>query len=194
MAKNYTTKTAIENYMLIDIDDSFDEQITEWMEAVEQYIDHETNRDFSVAEDESGPGEERVYDGDNTNELVIDPAVEITSLKLSATGDEVDSANYFLYPANKLPKTSIRMKNLRFPKGLQNIVVGGRFGYPSVPSDIKFAATVLMAGVINFAWQSEGEIQSLTIGRYSVTYKNDKEVNDFARVQEILKHNRKITF
>lgn len=194
MAKGYTTKQAIENYMLIDIDTSFDDQVNEWLEAVEAYIDHATDRDFSVAEDESGDGEEKVYDGDGSCEMRIDPAVEITSVKLSATGDPLDSSKYFLYPANKIPKTSIKLSGLRFPKGLQNIVIGGRFGYPAVPADIKFAATVLMAGIINFAWESEGEVQSMTIGRYSVTFKDDKQVNDFARVNEILKQNKRYSF
>ena len=192
--KGYTSKEAVENYMLIDIDDSFDEQVNEWIETVEQYIDHETDRDFSVAEDESGEGEERKYDGDLTCELFIDPAMEITSIKLSPTSDALTEDKYFLYPANKTPKNKVVLNGLRFPRGHQNILIAGRFGYEEVPKDIKFAATVLVAGIINFAWQSEGEVQSMTIGRYSVTYKSDKEVNDFARVQEILKQNKRYTF
>jgi len=37
MPKGYTTKTAIENYMLTVIDASFDDQIDEWIEAAEWY-------------------------------------------------------------------------------------------------------------------------------------------------------------
>jgi hypothetical protein len=193
MIKGYTSKIAIENYLLIDIDPSFDSQIDKWIGAVEKYIDNQTDRDFAIAEDESGSEEERVYDGDGSNTLRIDPAVEVTSVKLSPTDNALDAEKYVLYPANKTVKDKIVLRNLRFPRGLQNIVVGGRFGLDAVPADIEFAATVLVAGIINFAWQSEGEVQSITIGRYSVTYKNQKEISDFEKVQEILKNNKRYT-
>lgn len=192
-AKGYTDKTAIENYLLIEIDASFDEQVDEWIEAVEEYIDHETNRDFTLAED-PGTAEDRTFDGDLSNTLVIDPAKTITEVRFSEDADPIDADQYVLYPIRKDTTKSIKLKYLRFPKGLQNIYIKAIWGYASLPKDIKFAATVLVAGIINNAWQSEGEVQSMTIGRYSVTYKNKSQVDDFNRIEEILGYNKKYSF
>ena len=191
MAKDYTTKTAVENYLLIDIDASFDEQIIEWQEVVEQYIDHATSRDFSVAGETAT---DRVYDGDGTDTLVIDPAKEVVSVKMSATSDALATTQYVLYPANKTVKNKIKLLHQDFHKGNQNIVVNAKFGYEEVPKDIRFVATVLLAGIINTQWQSEGEVQSMTIGRYQVTYKSDQQISDFNKVEEILDYNKKYTF
>ena len=44
--KNYTDKTSIENYMLKTIDVSFASQISAWIEAMENFIDKHTGRNF----------------------------------------------------------------------------------------------------------------------------------------------------
>lgn len=193
--KGYTTKEEIENYLLIDIDDSFDTQVEKWISAIERYIDHVTNRDWSAVSDESGyEGEEKLFDGDKTNTLLVPAFVGDVSIKLTPTSTALASTEYVLYPANEAVKTKIVLKNKKFPRGMQNISVTADWGYEEVPEDITFAATVLVAGIINNAWQSEGEIQSMTIGRYQVTYKTEEQVNDFKRVGEILGFNKKYTF
>lgn len=189
--KGYTNKLNVENYMLVEIDDSFDEQIDEWIGVVEEYIDHETNKDFSVSDDTAT---DRVYDGDGTNTLNIDPAKEVVSVKLSPTSDAIATDQYHLYPANKTLKDKIKLRYLAFPRGDQNIVVNAKFGLENVPRDIEFAATVLLAGIIQNAWQTEGEVQSMTIGRYTVTYKDQAQIQDFNKVAEILAYNKKYTF
>lgn len=193
MLKGYTDKTAIENYLLITIDASFDTQIDEWIESVEQYIDHETNRDFSVVEDDA-IAEDRTFDGDRSNSITIDPTTEITEVRFSETGDPIDQDQYVLYPIRNPTTNKIVLRNLLFPRGIQNIYVKAKWGYASVPMDIKLAATVLVAGIINNAAQSEGEVQSMTIGRYSVTYKTKEQVDDFNKVSEILAYNKFYTF
>lgn len=193
MLKGYTTKEAIENYMLIEIDASFDDQIDEWMESVEEYIDDETSRDFApVAED--AVFEDRTFNGDNTAVLSIDAATEIEEIRFSENGDPIAASNYYTTPVRKPTITGIKLKNLVFPRGEQNIYVSAKWGYAAVPKDIKFAATVLMAGIIQNSWQAEGEIQSVTIGRYSVTYKDKSQITDFNRVSEILQYNKRYTF
>lgn len=198
-SKGYTTKEAVENYNLVEIDNSFNDQVDEWIESVEEYIDHETNRDFGpVSRDEDGDidavAEDRTFDGDGSNTLVIDAAAEIEEIRFSETGDPIDVDQYVLHPIRKDTTTQIVLKNLRFPRGMQNIYVKAKWGYAAVPKDIKLAATVLVAGIINNAWQSEGEVQSMTIGRYSVTYKTKQQVDDFNKIEEILAFNKRYTF
>lgn len=192
-SKGYTTKEAIGNYLLIEIDPSFDEQVDEWIESVEEFIDHETNRDFGVVAVDAVL-EDRTFDGDGTNSINIDPATEVTEVRLSEDGDPIDSDQYVLYPIRKDTTTKIVLKNYTFPRGIQNIYVNAKWGYAVTPRDIKLAATVLVSGIINNAWQSEGEIASMSIGRYSVTYKTKAQVDDFNKIEEILGYNKRYSF
>lgn len=192
-AKGYTTKEAIENYLLIEIDPSFDTQVDEWIESVEEYIDHETNRDFEPY-DGVAVAADRTFDGDLTDTMSIDPATEVTEVRFSETGDPVDVDQYVTHPVRKPTINKIQLKYLKFPKGIQNIYIKAIWGYASVPKDIKLAATVLVAGIINNAWQSEGEIASMSIGRYSVTYKTKSQVDDFNKIEEILAYNKSYHF
>lgn len=191
--KGYTTKLAVENYLLTDIDPSFDEQIDEWISAVETYIEHETGREFGIAEDPADPTD-HVYDGDGTDTLTIDPADAVESIKLSPTGAAIAADQYYLYPANKTPKTKIKMRGMVFPKGNQNIVVNANYGLAQVPADIKFAATILVAGIVNNSASTDGEVSSYSIGPYSVTFKDEQQLKDFTKVSDILAYNKKYTF
>jgi hypothetical protein len=196
--KGYTNKTEIENYLLTTIDATFNSQVDNWIESMENYIDQMTGRNFIA--DAVSNDSDRYYDGDNTSKLLIDDAVEITELevgegstmtpdttKMKADGD------YVLYPANRLPITRIQLRGGYFPNWPhQAIRVKARWGYSeAVPADIKQVATVLVAGIINYGNTSEGEVKSMNIGSYSVTYKDEKQWQDFERVAEILKNYKK---
>ena len=50
----YTTKEAIENFLLTDIDASFDSQIESWITAMSEHIEAVTGRKF-IADDEASP-------------------------------------------------------------------------------------------------------------------------------------------
>lgn len=192
----YTSKAEIENYMGVDIDESMDTQIEEWIESVEEYISKMTNRDFTpapVAESGDDGMTDRKYDGDGTDTLLVDPFVEIDSIQFKDSDEAVDSENILTYPANKTVKNKIVLENLVFPTGKQNVTVSARFGYEEVPKDIIFVATVLVSGILNNNWTSENEIQSMTIGRYTVSYRSDKEKVDLMKVDEILRLRRQYT-
>ena len=189
--KGYTNKTEIENYLLISIDASFDDQVTRWIEDVEAYIDNLTGRSF-IAESTASA---KYYDGDNTTTLLIDDCVAITEVKISTdaplskgvTGVDDD---YYIYPNNILPKTKIKLVNGSFPSwSPQAIKVTAKWGYSvAVPGDIRHVATVLAAGIINYSLNADGEVKSMSIGRYTVTYKDEKQWQDFDRVSEVSKH------
>lgn len=198
-SKGYTTRQQIENYLLITIDPSFYTQVDNWIEEIEDYIDQITGRNF-VADSADAV---RYYDGDNSASLLIDDAVSISEIKIGdndalvADTTPLDAdGDFILYPANRLPISKIQLRASSFPSTpLRCIKVTGKFGYSvAAPADIMQAATILVAGIINYSWNAEGEVSSMTIGRYSVTYKTDQSWKDFERVPDILKHYRKFTF
>lgn len=189
--KGYTTKAAIENYMQVDIDGSFDTQVDEWIEAAELIIDQETNRNFIADE---GAASDKVFDGDGTDELVIPPTNDVDAVKLDPDGTALETDQYALYPANQTIKTKIKLRYQVFPEGLQNIVITANWGTQGVPKDIMFAATVIVAGILRHAWEDPNEVQSMTIGRYTVSYKTRQQQDDLTSVQEILDRNKRYHF
>ena len=198
MSKGYTTKTAIENYILQDIDASFNSQIDSWITAVENIIDKITGRNF-VADSVASA---RVYDGDDTQELLVDECIAVTKVEVGndsygSTFTEVASTGsdkYFLKPDNyaskALPIYKVVLNARCFPGGIQNNRITAKWGYSaSAPADIQFAATVFVAGILNQQRQGGDEIKSESIGNYSVSYNTDKNGNswaDFERAQQIL--------
>ena len=197
-AKGYTNKTNIENYIYQEIDDTYNTQIDAWIAAVERIIDSITGRNFKADETATA----RLYDGDETNELIIDECIQVTVVEVGTdsigstftTIPSTGSGRYFTYPANALAKgvaiNQIALSDRCFPGGMQNNRITAKWGYSATPpEDITFVATVFVAGIINQERQGGSEIKSETIGNYSVSYNSDKGDNswaDFARAKEIL--------
>jgi len=197
-AKGYTNETNVEAYGLIDIDASFSSVIDSWIEGVENTIDQITGRNF-IADDTASA---RVFDGNGSRELIIDDAIEITTveaglddyggnfIEIPATG----SNRYFTEPANhaakNVPITKIMLRARRFPSGIQNNRITAKWGYSeTVPSDIEFVATVFTFGIANQQRQGGNSVKSEKIGNYSVTYNSENGRNswgDFERALEIL--------
>jgi hypothetical protein len=191
----YTTIEEISNYLLIEIDPSFEDTIESWIEAMSEYIDNETGRTFE-AQEGTKTYEVKMKVADvignyllSVKELEIDECTEITEIK----NDDVEITDYLLYPANSTPKTRIKLKEGSFSVGEQNIEVSGKWGYSETPpKDIQFACMVLTAGIILNSWSSEGEVKSVSMGGYSLTFKDEKQLSDFERVKDILQRFRKI--
>ena len=194
--KGYTDIESVENYLLTSIDSGFAAQVEDWIAAMEAYVDNITGRNFIA----DSVASQRVYDGDNTTSLIIDDCVQITSVQIGSEAalnkDESDvDDDYYIYPLNILPKTGIRLVNGYFPSWPpQTVKVTAKWGYSvEVPADIKHAVTLLVAGIINFGNQAEGEIQSMSIGRYNVTYKDNKQWEDFQKLDKVFEHYKKYT-
>jgi len=183
-----TTIDQVKNYALIDIDSGYEPTVQLFIDAVTAYIERFTGRTFAEI-DEEAEATEIVYDGTNGDEIFIDDAIEVTGVKV---GDDVLSdTDFVVYPANRLPKTRIILPYRIFTTGNQNVTVTAKWGYGSIPADISFAATVMVAGIINGQNAQDidnKEIQSETIGRYSVTYKSGStQATDYLNAKETLR-------
>lgn len=184
----YCEKSDVEKFLGTTIDTSIDIYI----KSAEQIINNITGRTFGI----SAEDEERLFSGDNTDELIVDDLTEVTKLEVSddlygEVFSEIDEEDYILLPLNADKKgqsfTSIKLKYGVFPFGYGNHKVTGKFGYSAVPSDIIFACIALATGIYNYSTGGD-EIKSESIGAYSVSYGGDQEGwTDLARVKEILK-------
>lgn len=183
-----TTPEKIEDYLLITIDDDFKPKVQEFIDAVTAYIERFTGRKFS-ADATASP---RTYDGTDSGELFIDDATEVTEVKINDT--VLDEDDFHLYPSNRLPKTRIILPYKKFTSGYQNVTVTAKWGYgEEIPADLAFAATVMAAGIVNSQNTDEKDIQSESIGRYSVTYRaGSSQSHDFQNAKDILKMYRRL--
>lgn len=198
MPKGYTDKIAIENYLLQEIEDTFNDQLNDYISSAERIIDEITGRNF-VADSEASA---RLYDGDGSEDLLIDDCIEVTEVAVgndsygsgfttvAATGAD----RYFTYPANNdarnVPIDKIRLNARLWTIGNQNNKVTAKWGYSEeAPEDIRFAATVFVAGILNQNRQGGDQIKSERIGNYQVTYNSDNGSDswaDFEQAKRIL--------
>lgn len=195
MSRLYTTKEKVQNYLLINVDSSFDTQMESWIKGVSLLIENTTQRRFMVELDgDDEPIEEtRYYDGDGSPEMIIDDAMTITELQI---GDE-NGANFSTVTDHiKYPRTAPHRKIILrtgFNFGIQNIKVTGTFAsFQTTPEDIEFVATVLVSGILNTTLKKIGK-KSERIGNYSVTYGDDGQVADFDRAKQILESHTKLS-
>jgi len=186
----YTSKDKIEDYIDADIDSSYGNTLTRFIESVEAHIDNETGRTFGTANTAS----QRVFDGDGTDELIIDDAHDIVSVTRDIDDNALDTGEWNGLPANDTPKTAIKLDTKVFPKDTQNITVEAKWGYGEVPRDIELAATVLVAGIMNANVSTDEEVKKESFGDYSVTYKDESHWSDYERTETILENYRRHRF
>jgi hypothetical protein len=185
--KGYCSIKNIEDYLLTDIDLNFQASVEGFIESIEALIDQETGRSFVADEDASA----RYFHGTGSTFLKIDDCVDVEKVEYGDTyGDsfvEVEEDDYILVPRTGVPIKGIYLKNDYWQVGQSNHKITARWGYSEeAPADIRFVATVLVAGIIKNNMKNKGDVVSERIGDYSVSYDKDKGLNDFSRAKSIL--------
>lgn len=184
----YTNKTAVQNYLLINIDSSFDTQLTAYIKAMSEYMDAQAG--FPIYRDAE---ETRLYDGNGQCALRIDPVHGTLTV---VSGEEtLTTEEYVARPYNNPVKREIVLKSGYFSPGQANISVTGKFSLHSeLKEQVKWACTVLVALIINQV-NNQGEgVQSEKIGEYQVSFRTQQERNDFKLAKEIIASTARITF
>ena len=173
----YTNQTNIEKYLDVDLSDK-SSQISEWIEEVDKYIDTITRTKFEADEE----SQDYYYDGNGKDILFIDDFISVDSVEL---GDE-KGENMEVIEAIVAPKRVPIYKLIYnyFTRGTQNVKVIGKRGYSeSAPDDIKRAATILTAGMV----QNNAVKNQEKIGDYSVSYLRENGLADASEAMKILK-------
>lgn len=182
----YTDITNVENYTLKDVASSFESQVAEWIEAVSAFMDIHCNRTLVA----SGTAAARYFDGNGRDAIQIDDCQSIDAIQLGdrygAGLSAVSSSDYITYP--KLPPhRGLVLKSGVWTPGLQNVEITADWGYlAEITKDLEFAATVLVAGIINSHDPNAQGKKSERIGNYQVTYLDTKGITDYDRALTIL--------
>ncbi len=181
--KMYTDVSSVGAYLGITIPDAQTEQVEEWINAMSLYADEASNR---VLQDDAITTHK--YDGDNSDLILID---DVTGAFTAKENDKVISV--IGYPANKPYKSRIaRTGGYRFASGQQNIEITGIHAmFSEVPSNVKLATTILVAGIYNARYSKKAG-KSEKIGNYSVTYTDDTQEQDFKNAKDIISSYRRI--
>lgn len=187
--KGYCAKEDVENFTLLAIDLSTitAQQLDTWIAWAEKFIDDQTGKNFKVTADETvvldGPG------GDALDLGRRSPIISLASVEIQdGTGNwKTQTRSEYLPPASGAGYDDLKERGSliwdpnspnkasdpgTFTRGRQNVRLVGRFGYATPPADINFAATFLVAQVINYAHHSPSEIKSESLGAYSVSYQD----------------------
>lgn len=181
----YSDQASIENYLQTTIDGTFSSQLASWIAAMSRYMDGYCGCTLV----DTAPTV-RLFDGQGACDLKIDDVNTVTAVTVSGT-----TVTPLFYPANTARKYLLRLQSDVFPVGMQNVSVAGIFArFTALPEDIKFACTVLAAGIVNQSNKQTDGIQMEMIGEYKVIYTNPKERADYAQAMQILNTYRKITF
>lgn len=192
--REYTNEENIERYLNITIPDG-DASI--FIDAAQRHIENFTGKRFRADENATS----RLYDGTGKRELRIDDCIEVTKVEKGNDqwGDsltEIDASDYFTLPTNNdayaMPIDRILLKHNHFLQGHANHKITAKWGYSeNPPDDIKFAATVLAAGMYyQNRGENSGQIQSEKIGDYSVSYTKDSGFSDLTFVKDTLNYYR----
>jgi hypothetical protein len=198
MNKAYTTIEEVENYTLQDIVDSFEPQVENWITSVSYLMDTLANRVLVAPALGSGEYEIQYYDGDGSNWLLIDDCQELAKLSIGDQwGDnliDINPSEYAIKPKTP-PISQIILKGDKFPTGVQNVEIQGNFGlFRELPPDLKFACTVIVAGIINYQTKGGDNKSSESIGSYSVSYTDEQGISDYANALQIINSYRKLNF
>jgi hypothetical protein len=185
---NYTTIEAVEKYTGITIAEGDEASVQEYIGGISRFFDQMTDRKLVADEEESGEDPEyRIYDGYGLPWLAIDDCVEIVSVEI---GGDFATSLAAVTDASGYPAIAPYRKLYRaagFPAGIQNIRVAARWGYRAeLPEDLKFAATVIVGGILLAKQPGVQGKKSESIGNYSVTYSDDKGIADYDRALSIL--------
>lgn len=183
---NYTTKSEVQNYLKRNIDTGFDTQLTTYIEAMSQFADNFVGCTLVDATPST-----RKYDGSGETSLLIDDCHTITEITVDGASVLTDVVQY---PANQPRKNTLKLPYTGFPEGNQNVEVTGVFArFTSLPAELKYAVTVLVAGIVNQVDNQTDGVKSEKVGEYQVTY-TDGERKDYERAMAILKSYRPIFF
>lgn len=203
------TKTDVQNYLGIVIDSSLNGYIDTLIASAQGYIELYTDREFTVADADTT----RYFDGNGLTTLNIDDLREVTSVTVDGVA-LTNNTDYFLLPYKDTVKTQIKLSqpstrlnsNSRisssspyvFEEAQRNIVIVGKFGYSvTAPDPIKTACMSIVASYLkqNISDKDLKEVNSESLGDYSVSYSKTTEIADklgLTSILDLFKRNRKL--
>jgi hypothetical protein len=196
----YTDKNQIEAYLGITLPSSLDDQLDNWIQAVQNYLDNYVGFSFENTTETS-----RYYDGSGERELFVDKYYELGSVvtldvdgDTDVTVDSGDGSGVVQYPLNSDRTDRLYLPTdapiSKFPSHRNAVKVTAKFGWSAeAPQDIQLTATRLMAHLIQPRLSGNlGEKTQESLGDYSVSFAKLDETAKLLGVTNILDQYRNL--
>jgi len=193
----YTDKNQIEAYLGITLPSSLDDQLDNWITAVQKWLDNYVGFGF-----ENDTVTDRYFDGSGERELFVDKyhtLVSVITLDVDGNNDvTIDTDGIIQYPLNETPKDRIFLESsasiAKFPSYRNAVKINAKFGYSvEAPQDIQLASTRLMAHLIQPRLSGNlGEKKQESLGDYSVSFAKLDETAKLLGVTNILDQYRNL--
>ena len=193
----YTDKNTIKAYLGVSTLPALltDAILNSWIAGVQEFIDRYCNTTFSASAPET-----RFYDGTGMSEIETEPFTSITEVKiLDINGTDLFTLDYgadkdyLTYPYNKTEKYKIILTPVAQTRGFlgygRSVSVTGLFqSYTSVPDQIQFVATQLVARSISNMSNLGNDVTSESLGDYRVTYEKAEAMDLFSILDQYKKY------
>ena len=188
----YTDKGQIQKYLAVDIDNSFDTQIDNWITAVEAWIERYVGFSF-----ETGDRVDRYYDGSGIRSLLVDTFFGSMTAEILNTDGSVDqsltegqSNDYLAYPLNEAQKNELVLASSatigNFPARHRSVKLNAKFGWSAtVPQDIQLIATKLVGEIVKEGLKG-GKLSQVQLGDYSASFMTIDEHSEALGVYQTL--------
>ena len=198
---SYTSKNLIENYLMLNIDSSYNDQIDFWISAAEIFVNKYTGRKDGF--DASGVDSIKYYDGNGSKYIIIDNFITLSTIEiLEYNGSDVaytltegKGNDFVVVPYNEDSKYKLILEPSAqvgsWLSGNKRIKLTADWGYSStVPKDIELATTMLVSETI-LQTQGKGiKVNAESLGDYSISYVNNVteagQILSLTKVKQIL--------
>lgn len=196
----YTDQSRIEAYLNRALTDDEGSIVEDVISHVSKLISSICNREWFSVRDEDGEGEDtnysdegevRTFDGEGKKEIYIDDFIEATKIEfldgqgsVYSTLDNTDDTDWLVFPSNKNPKESIRLRSGCFPHGYGNVEITAKWGSGQAPASVIMAATVMAGKFFKKAEVNKSTFKSESIEGYSYTLQSNADHD--AEIQKAL--------
>lgn len=195
--KSYTTLAKVNQYLgktLVTAD------VSDLILSAQLLIENLTGRNFKADSVASA----KLFSGKGQSSLVIDDCIEVTKVEIGSNnwGDSFTEIDPFIqetnvtgyvklpinYSEDSLPIRKLLLRSRVFSYGLANQRITAKWGWSeTVPDDVSFAATVIVAGMYNYGIGGAiGGVKSERVGEYGVTFVESNGWSDFDKAKVIL--------
>jgi len=204
----YTDQARIEAYLNRSLTDDEGTIVEQVIEYLSNYLGSYLNRSYFSIRDEDGVGEgedyasvasARIFDGEGKKEIYIDDFTGLTQIDfLDAEGSSYNTftatTDWLLFPLNKNPKESIRMRATHFPNGYGNVQMTANWGSGACPAPVIMTATILVGKFFKKAEINKSTYKSESIEGYSYTLQSNADHDaEIKNALDMIKPYKKIT-
>ncbi len=191
---SYTTKGKAQDYMAVDIDNSLNSSVDDFITGIENWIERYCGKAFEI-----DSATERFFDGNGLRSIVIDPFVDTSITAIVIINSEGNTVNtltegqgndFIAYPLNDTEKTELVLISgstiSRFPSRSRAIKITAKWGHSvTVPKQIELVATKLLVSILSKGIDG-GKLSKAKLGELDLTYEKIDEEAEALGIYNIL--------